>query len=129
MVGTFAWAAVADRFGRRAPLTGYLLSGAAILVFLYAGLSSRSGSWFPGFVFGFGLSCTTAWGVWFAEMFPQHLRPYGVALFQAGHILSIGAPLFAAFASDSIGLVGAMSPAVYAGPLWARSTLGRAAPG
>ena len=83
LIGTFAWAAVADRFGRRAPLTGYLLCGAAILVFLYAGLSS-SALVVPGFVFGFGLSCTTAWGVWFAEMFPQHLRPYGVALFQAG---------------------------------------------
>ena len=134
LVGTFGWAAVADRFGRRAPLTGYLFCGAAILVFLYAGLSPF-GLVFPGFVFGFGLSCTTAWGVWFAEMFPQHLRPYGVALFQAGHILSIGAPLFAAFASDSIGLVGAMSiaPLVYVlgALLWARlpETLGRAAPG
>ena len=133
LVGTFAWAAVADRFGRRAPLTGYLLCGAAILVFLYAGLSPTA-LVVPGFVFGFGLSCTTAWGVWFAEMFPQHLRPYGVALFQAGHILSIGAPLFAASASDSIGLVGAMSlaPLVYVAgaALWARlpETLNRPAP-
>ncbi len=132
LIGTFAWAAVADRFGRRAPLTGYLLCGAAILVFLYAGLSS-SALVVPSFVFGFGLSCTTAWGVWFAEMFPQHLRPYGVALFQAGHILSIGAPLFAAFASESIGLVGAMSlaPLIYlaGAALWARlpETLGRPA--
>lgn len=133
LVGTFAWAVIADRFGRRLPAVGYLMSGAAILVFLYGGLGSQA-LVVPGFVFGFGLSCTTAWGVWFAEMFPLNLRPYGVALFQAGHILSIGAPLFAAFASERIGLIGAMSlaPLVYVAgaALWARlpETLGRPAP-
>ncbi|MBA3810492.1 MAG: MFS transporter [Caulobacteraceae bacterium] len=133
LIGTFAWAVIADRFGRRLPATGYLLSGAAILVFLYGGLGSQA-LVVPGFVFGFGLSCTTAWGVWFAEMFPLNLRPYGVALFQAGHILSIGAPLFAAFASERVGLIGAMSlaPLVYVAgaALWARlpETLGRPAP-
>ena len=132
LVGSFAWAAVADRFGRRIPLTGYLLCAVSIVVFLYGGLSAAA-LVVPGFAFGFGLSCTTAWGVWFAEMFPPHLRPYGVALFQAGHILSIGAPLFAAYASETIGLVGAMSlaPLVYfvGAVLWARlpETLGRPA--
>ena len=133
LVGTFAWAVVADRFGRRLPGAGYLLSGAAILVFLYGGLSSYA-LVAPGFAFGFGLSCTTAWGVWFAEMFPLNLRPYGVALFQAGHILAIGAPLLAAFASERLGLVEAMSiaPLIYVAgaALWARlpETLGRPPP-
>ena len=45
------------------------------------------------FAFGMGLSCTATWGAWFAEIFPLHLRPHGAALFHAGHVLAIGAPL------------------------------------
>jgi len=130
LVGSFVWAVVSDRWGRRAPLVGYLLSAAAILVFLHAGLGVAQLG-IPGFVFGFGLACTTAWGAWFAEMFPPRLRPHGAALFHAGHVLALGAPLFAAWASTALGLVAAMSlaPIVYvAGALlWWRlpETLGR----
>ena len=108
LIGSFAWAIVSDRFGRRFPLTGYLLSAAAIVVFLRAGLSQSSLA-AAGFVFGFGLSCTTAWGTWFAEIFPLRLRPHGAALFHAGHVLALGAPLFAAFASARLGLTVSMS--------------------
>ncbi len=114
LVGSFAWAIVADRFGRRIPAIGYVISAAAILVFLHGGLPLGALP-VPGFVFGFGLSCTTAWGAWFAEMFPPRLRPHGAALFHAGHVLALGSPLFAAWASTRLGLVSAMSiaPAVY----------------
>lgn len=114
LVGSFVWAVVSDRYGRRAPLVGYLLSAVAIMVFLHGGLSLAALG-VPGFVFGFGLACTTAWGAWFAEMFPPRLRPHGAALFHAGHVLALGAPLFAAWASTALGLVAAMSlaPIVY----------------
>ena len=108
LIGSFVWAIISDRFGRRFPLTGYLISAAAILVFLRAGLS-ESALAVAGFVFGFGLACTTAWGTWFAEIFPLRLRPHGAALFHAGHVLALGAPLFAAFASTHFGLTVAMS--------------------
>lgn len=110
LVGTFFWAWVSDRWGRRPPLVGYLVSAGAILTFLHveAGLTGLIAS---GIVFGFGLTCTTAWGPWFAEMFPLHLRPHGAALFHAGHILALAAPLFAAWASEGLGLSVAMSMA------------------
>lgn len=114
LIGSFVWAAASDRLGRRFPLVGYLLSAAAIVVFLRAPLSAGQLAW-PGFVFGFGLACTSAWGAWFAEIFPLRLRPHGAALFHAGHVLALGAPLAAAYASRTLGLASAMmlASAVY----------------
>lgn len=103
LIGSFVWAIASDRFGRRFPLTGYLVSAGAILIFLFGHLGA-TGLAVAGFVFGFGLSCTTAWGTWFAEIFPLRLRPHGAALFHAGHVLALGAPLFAAFASERFGM-------------------------
>ena len=62
--------------------------------------------------FGIGLSCTSSWGVWFAELFPEHLRPYGASLFHAGHAIAMGAPVFFAFASPALGLRWTMASAV-----------------
>jgi MFS family permease len=108
LIGGFFWAILSDRFGRRMPLVGYVLAAAAILVFLHLG-SNAPALAVSGFVYGFGLACTSAWGAWFAEIFPVHLRPHGAALFHAGHVLAIGAPLFAAWATATVGLATAMS--------------------
>lgn len=114
LIGGFLWAILSDRFGRRMPLVGYLLAAAAIAVFLGVGADATALA-VTGFVYGFGLACTATWGAWFAEIFPIHLRPHGAALFHAGHVLALGAPLFAAWATASIGLATAMglASAVY----------------
>lgn len=114
LVGSFAWAGVSDRFGRRSAAAGYVLCAIAILAFLFGGLSGWALDW-VALVFGVGLSCTSAWGVWFAELFPERLRPHGAALFQAGHIFAMGAPLFIAAFSDRLGLswIMALGAAVY----------------
>lgn len=134
LVGSFFWAWVSDRWGRRLPLVGYIVCAAAVLAFLHLDVG-YVGLVVSGIVFGFGLTCTTAWGPWFAEMFPLHLRPHGAALFHAGHILALGSPLFAAWASDGLGLTTAMSLAaviyLFAAALWyfLPETLGRGTPG
>ena len=101
--GGFFWAWLADRSGRRVAAVGYLIAAAAVLFFLFGGLGGGALR-IVALLFGFGLSCTTAWGVWFAELFPERLRPYGTALFQGGHVIALGAPLFFAFASPIFGL-------------------------
>ena len=108
LVGGFCWAALTDRFGRKCALVGYLIAAGAILVFLYGGLNLL-GLRIVGIVYGVGLSCTYAWGAWFAEMFPPHLRPHGAALFHAGNMFALGAPVVAAFLTQRIGLVFSMS--------------------
>lgn len=114
LVGSFAWAWVSDRFGRRSAAAGYVLCAVAILAFLFGGLSGWALDG-VALVFGVGLSCTSAWGVWFAELFPERLRPHGAALFHAGHIFAMGAPLFIAAFSDRLGLtwIMALGAAVY----------------
>jgi MFS family permease len=130
LVGSFFWAWVSDRWGRRLPLLGYLVCALAVLTFLHVD-AGYAGIIISGIVFGFGLTCTTAWGPWFAEMFPLHLRPHGAALFHAGHILALGSPLFAAWASEGLGLTSAMSLAALVYVLgaalwfWLPETLGR----
>lgn len=107
-IGNFFWAVIADRFGRKPPLLGYLLAAVMVLIFVRPGLDQTMLSVF-GFVFGFGMSCTTAWGAWFAELFPVRLRPYGAALFHIGHVMALGAPLLAAYTTKTLGITTSMS--------------------
>lgn len=107
-LGNFFWAVIADRYGRKVPLVGYLLAAVMVLVFVQPGLDETWLSIF-GFVFGFGMSCTTAWGAWFAELFPVRLRPYGAALFHIGHVMALAAPLLAAYTTRTLGITTSMS--------------------
>ncbi len=110
LTGGFAWAWLSDRYGRRSAAGGYLLCSIAVLLFLFVPLSfAARGA--VAVLFGVGLSCTSAWGVWFSEMFPSHLRPHGAALFHAGHIIAMGAPLFVAYTSVHYGLTWTMAAA------------------
>jgi len=107
-LGNFFWAVIADRYGRKSPLVGYLLAAAMVLVFVRPGLDETMLSMI-GFIFGFGMSCTTAWGAWFAELFPPRLQAHGAALFHVGHILALGSPLLAAYTAEQLGLTTSMS--------------------
>lgn len=107
-LGNFFWAIIADRYGRRAPLVGYLIAAVTVLIFVRPDLDQSMLSAI-GFVFGLGMSCTTAWGAWFAELFPPRLRAHGAALFHVGHILALASPLIAAYAAEKLGLTTAMS--------------------
>lgn len=104
LVGTFTWAWVSDRFGRRKAALGYVIAAAALLVLLFTGLTMTA----LIALFGFGLACNSAWGAWFAELFPDHLRPYGAALFHGGHIVAMLGPLFVNLFTPRYGLVPTM---------------------
>ena len=108
--GGFFWAWLSDRYGRRSAAIGYVVTAATVIAFLFGGLTGTALN-FVALAFGIGLSCTSAWGVWFAELFPPHLRPYGASLFHAGHAIAMGAPLFFAFASPVLGLQWTMASA------------------
>lgn len=84
-----------------------MLCAVAIVVFLYGGLSGLALD-LVALVFGVGLACSSAWGVWFTELYPERLRPHGAALFHAGHIIAMAAPLFITVFSASLGLRGLM---------------------
>ena len=133
LVSGLGWAWLSDRFGRRSPAVGYLLTAAMVIAFLFGGLTGAALN-IVVLAFGIGLACTTAWSIWFTELFPDRLRPYGAALFHAGHAIAMAAPLFFAIANPLIGLRWTMACAalVYLGgaALWLAlpETLGRAVP-
>lgn len=110
LVGTFAWAWVSDRFGRRWAAVGYIMAAAAILAILFSSLEGLPITILI-VAFGFGFACNSAWGAWFAELFPDHLRPYGAALFHAGHIVAMLGPLFVSVFTPRYGLVPTMAVA------------------
>lgn len=110
LIGGFFWAWISDRFGRRVPSIGFFGAAAAILAFLavphYPGLIKAL-----GFVYGFCLSCTYPWGIWFTEIFPVRLRSYAAALLHGGHVLSIVAPLIIAVIANRYGIAAGMATA------------------
>ena len=123
LAGGFFWAWIADRYGRRINLFGFVGVAAFITLFLIVPHDKALLS-ILGFLYGLCLSCTYPWGVYFTEIFPAHLRPYGAALFHGGHIISLGAPLLVSWAAGRWGLVFGMSlaPIVFlcAALLWSR---------
>ena len=114
LVGGFLWAFVADRFGRRANLYGFIGVAVFIGLFLIAP-HDRLLLQLCGLGYGVCLSCTYPWGIWFTEIFPARLRPYGAALVHGGHVISLVAPLLVAWAAGVWGLAVAMTfgPAVF----------------
>ncbi len=110
LAGGFFWAWISDRFGRRVPSIGFFGAALAIVGFLAVphlpGLIKAL-----GFVYGFCLSCTYPWGIWFTEIFPTRLRSYAAALLHGGHILSIVAPLIIAIMAARYGITAGMATA------------------
>lgn len=133
IVGGFFWGWVGDRFGRRAPAWGFFLAAGLILVYLFApvgvvGLEAIA------FLYGAALACSTVWGPWLAELYPQHLRSTAASIFNWGRIVSFAAPLITGQMAEHIGLAATMSTAsltfALAGIIWFRlpETLVREAP-
>jgi MFS family permease len=114
LLGGFFWAFIADRYGRRTNAIGFLGVAVFIVLFLVAP-RDRTILQVLGFFYGVGLSSTYPWGIWFTEIFPARLRPYGAALIHGGHVVSLIAPLIVAWAAERWGLVVAMTfaPAVF----------------
>lgn len=108
LIGGFFWALIADRFGRKLNCIGFLGTALFIVLFLIAP-RERWVLEVCGFGYGFCVSCTYCWGVWFTEMFPLRLRPYGAALFHAGHLIAWSAPLIAAWTAETWNLATAMA--------------------
>lgn len=114
LIGGFFWAWVSDRFGRRVPSIGFFSTAIVILIFLGVP-QSPSLIEALGFVYGFCLSCTYPWGIWFTEIFPANLRAHAAALLHGGHIISIVAPVLITMVASRYGVTGGMAiaPAVF----------------
>lgn len=123
LIGTVIWGIVADRYGRKTNLWGFVLAAVAI------GLLLIAPSIVPlllaiELVYAIGLSCTNCWAAYFAELFPVRLRSMGTSLFHGGHIVSAFAPMVVTAVAVSAPLAFGMALAplsfVIAALIWAR---------
>lgn len=106
--GGFFWGWIGDRFGRRAPAGGFFLAAVLILVYLFAPLDVV-GLEVVAFLYGAALACSTVWGPWLAELYPQHLRSTAASIFNWGRIVSFAAPLITGQMAEAFGLEATMS--------------------
>jgi MFS family permease len=99
---------VGDRFGRRASASGFFLTAALILFFLFVpfGVAGQS---VVAFLYGSALGCSVVWGPWLAELYPQHLRSTAASIFNWGRVVSFVAPLITGFVAERFGLAYTMT--------------------
>lgn len=123
LAGTVIWGIVADRYGRKYNLLGFVLAAICVAGFLIAP------SWMPLLIavellYAIGLACTNCWAAYFAELFPVRLRPMGTSLFHGGHVISMFAPLavtaVAAHAPLAFGMAFAPLSFLAAALIWSR---------
>lgn len=107
LFGYIIWGAIADKFGRKVPAFGMLISAA--LVFLYTKLNADSVqsfivvSVFLGFAFGY----SGAWGAYYSELFPEKFRSLSAGIsFNGGRIISTFAlPAIAGIVTPQTGML------------------------
>lgn len=123
LAGTFLWGVIADRYGRKYNLLGFVLAALCVGLFLTAP------SYLPLLIaielaYAVGLSCTNCWAAYFAELFPVRLRPMGTSLFHGGHVVSLFAPLIVAtiarHAPLAVGMALAPVSFLAAAVIWSR---------
>ena len=120
-IGGFFWGVFSDRFGRRLTAIGFFM--AAFVVALYLGvLRDPSALRIAGFLWGFGIACSVAWGPWMFELYPAPLRSTAMSIFNWGRLISMTAPLITGALAEGFGLTLAMALSgvafALAGAIW-----------
>ena len=121
LIGGLFWGVIADKFGRKYPLIGFILAAVFVLLFF---IVPPTITIFVVGAYGFTVSCSYTWGIYFAELYPAHLRSMGAALYNGGRIISLFTPYIIIFIIDDAGLRTSMMAAllilVLVAFLWSR---------
>lgn len=103
LIGYNVWGFISDKFGRKIPLVGMVLS--AILVFMYMQLGPNDITKFRlvSIAIGFGVGFSGAWGAYYSELFPAKYRSISAGIsFNGGRIISMFAiPAIAGLATNA----------------------------
>lgn len=108
LIGYNLWGFLADRYGRKVPAIGMLLS--AVFVFMYMQLGPKDISTFKmvSILLGFSVGFSGAWGAYYTELFPSKFSALAPGIsFNGGRIISMFAlPAIAGIAATPAGMVG-----------------------
>ncbi len=91
-IGGLAWGWAADRAGRKIGVLGFVGVGILMAAFVVA---PANVALLSALYLGISLcmSAQVVWGIYFAEMFPSHLRSTAASIFNWGRIFSFLAPV------------------------------------
>ena len=126
-IGCWIWGMIADKWGRKICAFGFFGAGILVSLFFFAPSNVTIGGVnmlaILGLLYNFCLSSSAVWGAYFAELFPAHLRTFGVSLFHVGRIIGMWAPMALVFIQARTDLETAMwgTPIlwIFAGFIWA----------
>lgn len=107
LFGYIFWGTIADKFGRKKPAIGMILSG--IIVFIFAKNSPDNITMFYviAVFLGFSIGFSGAWGAYYTELFPKEFSSLAPGIsFNGGRIISSYAlPIIAGLATTSSGMM------------------------
>lgn len=108
LIGYNIWGFIADKFGRKVPAIGMVLSG--VFVFIYMQLGPKDVNTFKivSLLLGFGVGFSGAWGAYYTELFPRKFSSLSAGMsFNGGRIIStFSLPAIAGIASTPAGMTG-----------------------
>lgn len=108
LIGYNVWGFLSDKFGRKIPAIGMLLS--AVFVFMYMQLGAKDINSFKivSIFLGFSIGFSGAWGAYYTELFPRRFSALAPGIsFNGGRIISTFAlPAIAGVAITSAGMLG-----------------------
>ncbi|GAA0734041.1 MFS transporter [Clostridium oceanicum] len=108
LVGYNLWGFVADKFGRKVPAVGMLLSAAGVFIYMKLGANDITTFKMVSLFLGFSMGFSGAWGAYYTELFPEKFSSLSSGIsFNGGRIIStFTLPAIAGIAATSAGMTG-----------------------
>lgn len=108
LVGYNVWGFLADKFGRKIPAIGMILSAICVLMYMKFGASDINSFKMISVFLGFSVGFSGAWGAYYTELFPRRFSSLAPGIsFNGGRLISTFAlPAIAGVAATSAGMLG-----------------------
>lgn len=108
LIGYNVWGFLADRFGRKIPAIGMLLSAVGVFIYMQLGPNDINSFKIISVFLGLSIGFSGAWGAYYTELFPRRFSGLAPGIsFNGGRIISTFAlPAIAGIAATSAGMLG-----------------------
>ncbi|MGB5823115.1 MAG: MFS transporter [Proteocatella sp.] len=108
LIGYNVWGFIADKFGRKIPAAGMLLSAVCVFFYMKLGPNDINSFKMISVLLGFSVGFSGAWGAYYTELFPRRFSSLAPGIsFNGGRLISTFAlPAIAGIAATSAGMPG-----------------------
>ncbi len=107
LLGYISWGAISDKFGRKIPAIGMLLSAGFIFLYTMQGPENITTLQILSVAIGFAFGYSGPWGAYYSELFPEKFRSISAGIsFNGGRIVSTFAlPAAAGLVTETSGMM------------------------